>query len=57
MRFYLTLSFLILLFSCSDNNQKMILNQDVGYVQGTTFNIKYLRIVNLEHQKKIMKQL
>ena len=42
MRFYLTLSFLILLFSCSDNNQKMILNQNVGYVQGTTFNIKYL---------------
>ena len=42
MRFYLTISFLILLFSCSDNNQKMILNQNVGYVQGTTFNIKYL---------------
>ena len=42
MRFYLTLSFLILLFSCSDNNQKMILNQNVGFVQGTTFNIKYL---------------
>ena len=42
MRFYLTLSFLILFFSCSDNNQKMILNQNVGYVQGTTFNIKYL---------------
>ena len=42
MRFYLTLSFLIILFSCSDNNQKMILNQNVGYIQGTTFNIKYL---------------
>lgn len=42
MRFYLTLSFLIFLISCSDNNQKMILNQNVGYVQGTTFNIKYL---------------